>query len=197
MNCAVLAARVCPGTGETANVPLIITVRGASCGRYQAPVTPIEASGRYRGVRRAGGGEVGGQGEVIEVAGPSEWVEAALEQAELVAFWIGEDVPGRLRGLTDVDEFRPGGQEALELGILIAVGGVDVDVQPGMPVLRLVVADEEDRRLRAAEPIARTYLDAARLFAIQLHEVQDLAPEPRQHLGVAALEHELTDTACH
>jgi hypothetical protein len=37
----------------------------------------------------------------------SERVEAALEQAELVAFWIGEDVPGRLRGLTDVDEFGP------------------------------------------------------------------------------------------
>jgi hypothetical protein len=91
----------------------------------------------------------------------------------------------------------PGGQEAIELGVLIAVGGVDVDVQPDMPVLRLVVADEEDRRLRAAEPFARTYLDAALLFAIELNEVQDLAPEPRQHLGVVALEHELTDTACH
>ena len=68
-------------------------------------------------------------------------------------------MPGRLRRLTDVDEFGPGGQEALELGVLIAVGGVDVDVQPGMPVLRLVVGDEEDRRLRAAEPFARTYRD--------------------------------------
>ena len=97
--------------------------------------------------------------------GPSEWVEAALEQAELVAFWIGEDVPGRLRGLTDVDESGPGGQEALELGVLIAVGGVDVDVQPGMPVRRLVVADEDDRRLRAAEPFARAYLDEDLLFA--------------------------------
>jgi hypothetical protein len=54
-------------------------------------------------------------------------------------------VPGRLRGLTDVDESGPGGQEALELGVLTAVGGVDVDVQPGMPVLRFVVADEEDK----------------------------------------------------
>jgi hypothetical protein len=62
---------------------------------------------------------------------PSQWVEAALEQAELVAFWIGEYVPGRLRRLTDVDEFGPGGQQALEFGGLIAVGGVDVNVQPG------------------------------------------------------------------
>jgi hypothetical protein len=128
---------------------------------------------------------------------PSEWVEAALEQAELVAFGIGEDVPGRLRRLTDVDEFGPSGQEAPELGVLVAVGGVDVDVQPGMPVPRIVVTDEEDRRLRAAEPFARTYLDAALRFAIDLDKVQDLAPEPRQHLGVSALEHKLTDTACH
>jgi hypothetical protein len=66
-----------------------------------------------------------------------------------------------------------------------------------MPVPRIVVADEEDRRLRAAEPFARTYLNAALRFAIELCEAQDLAPEPRQHLGVAALEHELTDAACH
>ena len=110
--------------------------------------------------------------------GPSQWVEAALEQAELVAFRIGEDVPGRLRRLTDVDEPSPGGQETLELGVLIAVGRVDVDVQPGMPVPRIVVADEEDRRLRTAEPFARTYLYAALRFAIELYKVQDLAPEP-------------------
>lgn len=89
------------------------------------------------------------------------------------------------------------GQEAFELGVLIAVGRVDVDVQPGMPVLRRVVADQEDRRLRAAEPFARPDLDAALRLAIEHREVQDLAPEPRQHLGVVALEHELTDTACH
>jgi len=69
-------------------------------------------------------------------------------------------------------------------------------VQPEFPVLRLVVAAEDDRRLRAAEPFARPYLDAA-LFAIEHYEVQDLAPEPRQPLGVVASEHEFTDTACH
>ncbi len=78
-------------------------------------------------------------------------------------------MPGRLRGLTDVDEFGSGGQQTLEFGVLIAVGGVEVDVQPGMPVLRFVAADEEDRRLRAA----------------------------RKHPEVTALAHELTDTACH
>ena len=76
-------------------------------------------------------------------------------------------MPGRLRRLTDVDEFGPGGQEALELGVLIAVGGVDVDVQPGMPVLRLVVSSYaweygSTRCLPALQPPSiaggRTYL---------------------------------------
>ena len=121
--------------------------------------------------------------------GPSERVEAGLEQAELVVLWIGEDVPGRVRGLTDVDQFGPGGQEALELGGLIAVGRVDVDVQPRTFVLRLVVVDEEDRRLRAAEPLARADLDVDGAFALELDVVEDLAPEPRHQLDVAALDH--------
>ena len=129
--------------------------------------------------------------------GPSQRVEAALEQAELVALWIGEYVPGRVRRLTYVNGLGPGGQEALKLGGLIAVGGVDVDVQPGMPVPRIVAADEEDGRLRAAEPFARAYLDVGPLLAVDLREAQDLAPEPRQYLQVPALEHNLTDTACH
>ena len=49
--------------------------------------------------------------------GPSEWVEAGLEQAELVAFGIGEDVPGLLAGLADVGRARPELQEAFEFGV--------------------------------------------------------------------------------
>jgi hypothetical protein len=60
-------------------------------------------------------------------------------------------VPGLLAGLADVGRTRPQLQQAFELGVLIAVGGVDVDVQPGLPLLRLVPAAEDDRRLRAAE----------------------------------------------
>jgi hypothetical protein len=70
-------------------------------------------------------------------------------------------------------------------------------VQPGLPLLRLVPAAEDDRRLRAAEPFTRPDLKGAVVFAIEHDEVQDLAPEPRQHLGIAATEHKLTDTTCH
>src|SRR5690606_15400207 len=116
-----------------------------------APVPPS------RGERIAGASPTFGSRRRRE---PSERVEAALEQAELVPFGIGEDVPGLLPGLADVDGSGPGGQEAFQFGVLIAVGGVDVEVQPEDPVLRLVGAAEGDRRLRAAEPLARSYLDA-------------------------------------
>jgi hypothetical protein len=60
-----------------------------------------------------------------------------------------------LAGLADVGRAGPEFQEAFEFGVLIAVGGIDVDVQPGLPLLRVVPATEDDRRLRAAEPFAR------------------------------------------
>src|SRR5690349_19749270 len=106
-------------------------------------------------------------------------------------------MPGPLAGLVGVGPACPELQEAISLCVLIVGWGVDVDVQPRLPLLRLVPAAEDDRRLRAAEPFARPDLEAAVLFAIEHYEVQDLAPEPRQHLGVAATEHELTDTTCH
>jgi hypothetical protein len=40
-------------------------------------------------------------------------------------------VPGLFSGLADVGGPRSELQEAFEFGVLIAVGGVDVDVQPG------------------------------------------------------------------
>src|SRR5205814_5221302 len=85
----------------------------------------------------------------------SEWVEAGLEQAELIAFGVGQDMPWLLPCLADVGRARTKLQKAFELGVLTAVGGVDVDVQPGFPLLRLIPATEDDRRLRTTEPFAR------------------------------------------
>ena len=42
---------------------------------------------------------------------PSERVEAGLEQAELIAFGVGKNVPGLLAGLADVGRARPEGNE--------------------------------------------------------------------------------------
>src|ERR1700727_245803 len=91
----------------------------------------------------------------------SERVEAGLEPAGLIAFGVGQDMPLLLAGLADVGRARTEPQEALQFGVLIAVGRVDVDVQPGFPRLRLIPAAEDDRRLRAAEPFARPDLHRA------------------------------------
>src|SRR5690349_14798884 len=106
-------------------------------------------------------------------------------------------MPRLLPCLADVGRARAELQKAFKLGALIAVGGVDVDVQPGLPLLRLIPAAEDDRRLRTAEPFARPDLQRAVVLAIEHDEIQDLAPESRQHLRVAATKHELTDTTCH
>src|SRR4028119_401754 len=60
----------------------------------------------------------------------SQRVEPAAQQAERVALGVGEHVPALLAGLPDV---RPGGaqvQQPLHLGVLVAVGRVEVQVQP-------------------------------------------------------------------
>lgn len=67
-------------------------------------------------------------------AGPSrgrasQGVESGSEQTELIAFGVGQDMPLLIAALTDVS--RPGAerQQSREFGILVAIGGVDVQVQ--------------------------------------------------------------------
>ena len=63
----------------------------------------------------------------------SAGLEAGAEEAELVAFRVGQDVPGFCAGLADVGGAGAEGEQALELGFLVAVGGVDVEVQAELP----------------------------------------------------------------
>src|SRR5580658_395979 len=112
----------------------------------------------------------------------SEWGEAGLEQAELITFGVGQDMPRLLPCLADVSRASTELEKTFELGVLIAVGGVDVDVQPRFPSPRLNPGTEDDCRLRSTEPLARSDLQRAVVLAIEHDEVQDLTPEPRQHL---------------
>ena len=82
----------------------------------------------------------GGCSSVPRSGRPSEWVEAGREQAEPVALGVGEHVPPLVPGLADVGPARTEVHKTFELGALIAVGGVDVDVQPGLPLLRRIPA---------------------------------------------------------
>ena len=59
----------------------------------------------------------------------SAGLEAGAEEAELVAFRVGEDVPGLGAGLANAGGLGAEGEEAFELGFLVAVGGADVKVQ--------------------------------------------------------------------
>jgi hypothetical protein len=54
-----------------------------------------------------------------------------VQEAEFVAFWVGQDVPAFGAGLADVGGPGAESEQPLQLGVLVAVGGVDVDVQPG------------------------------------------------------------------
>src|SRR4028118_1318886 len=85
-----------------------------------APKSPIRAgrTGNLMTIRITGSSSV------------SQRVEPAAQQAERVALGVGEHVPALLAGLPDV---RPGGaqvQQPLHLGVLVAIGRVEVQVQP-------------------------------------------------------------------
>src|SRR5699024_8731607 len=121
----------------------------------------------------------------------------SLEQAELIAFGVGQDVPRLLPRLADVGRAGTEPQKTFELVVLVTVGGVDVDVQPRLRPLRFLLGAENDRRLRTTEPLAWPDLHRAVVHPIEHDEVQGLAPESRQSLGVLAVEYQLTDATCH
>lgn len=57
----------------------------------------------------------------------------SAEEAELVAFGVGQDVPGLLAGLAHVGRAGAEGEEALEFLVLVAVDRVDVEVEGAWP----------------------------------------------------------------
>lgn len=55
-------------------------------------------------------------------------MDTVMAEAELVAFGVGQDVPGDLV-LSDVDGFGAEREEPCQFAVLVAVGGVAVEVQ--------------------------------------------------------------------
>src|SRR5918912_445856 len=55
-------------------------------------------------------------------------VHLPWQQAELVALRVGQHTPRDLGRLANVDPPRPEGEQALEFGVLVSTGRVDVDV---------------------------------------------------------------------
>ena len=120
----------------------------------------------------------------------------------------GHRVQGAPCGRVPCDRLRRcHGQDAreskqpLQLRILVAVGGVDVDVQPELPGPRVAARAaraEDDGGLRAAEAGAgRPDLDASVVLPAEFDIAEDIAPECGEPLGVGGVNDQLTDTACH
>ena len=122
--------------------------------------------------------------------------DAGPEKAEFIPFRVGEHIPRFLAALPDVSVLRPCGKEALELGVLVAVGGVEIEMQAQLTVLGLLGPAENQSGLKAAEPLRRSDLDIVALSS-QLHKAQHLAPEPRKQLWLTTIQHQLCNTTGH
>jgi probable F420-dependent oxidoreductase len=128
------------------------------------------------------------QEQVLRDAGP--------EQAEFVPFRVGEHMPRFLAALPDVSELRPCSKDALELGVLVAVGGVEIEVQAQLAVLGLLGPAQHQSGLKAAESLRRADLDIVALCP-QHHKAQCIAPEPGKLLWLTAIQHQLCNTTGH
>ncbi len=135
-----------------------------------------------------------GRGRLLAAALPGG--QPGVQQAELVALGVGEDVPVLLAGLADVGRDGPEIEQALQLGVLVAVGRVDVDVQSQLARGGVGHRPEDQRRRGAAEPRLGADLDGA-VLAGELPVVEDLAPEPGERLGVPAVDDEFAEAAGH
>ena len=125
-------------------------------------------------------------------------LEPGVQEAEFVAFWVAQDVPALGAGLTDVHGPGAESEQPLQLGVLVAVGGVDVDVQSELPGPRVTTGAEDEGGLRATEAgIGRPDLDASVVLPAEFDVAEDLAPECGEPVGVGGVNDQLTDAACH
>ena len=128
----------------------------------------------------------------------SEGLEPGVQEAEFVAFWVGQHVPAVGAGLADVGGPGAESEQPLQLGVLVAVGGVDVDVQSELPGPRVAAGADDEGGLRAAEAdVGRPDLDASVVFPAEFDVAEDLAPECGEPVGVGGSDDQLTDAACH
>ena len=89
-------------------------------------------------------------------------------------------------------------EQPLQLGVLVAVGGVDVDVQSELPDPRVTGGAEDEGGLRAAEAgVGRPDLDASVVLPTEFDVAEDVAPERGEPIGVSGVDDQLTDAACH
>ena len=121
------------------------------------------------------------------VGGARSGVKPPAQEAELVALRVGQDVPLLVARLSDVGRAGPKGKQPFQLGVLVPVHRVDVDVQGEAPGPRVTARTQNDGRLQTAEPgDRRADLDGS-VLPVQLDIPEDLAPEPCQEFRIGAV----------
>jgi hypothetical protein len=119
----------------------------------------------------------------------SEGLEPCAQEAEFVAFWVGQNVPTLGAILADVGGPGAESEQPLQFGVLVAVDGVDVDVQSELPGPRIAARAEDEGWLRAAEAdVGRSDLDAAVVLPAEFDVAEDLAPECGEPVGVGGVD---------
>jgi hypothetical protein len=128
----------------------------------------------------------------------SEGLDLGVQEAEFIAFRVGQNVPAFGAALADVGGSGAESEQPLQFGVLVAVGGVDVDVQPELLGPPVGAGAEDEGRLQAAEAGLRgPDLDASVVFAAEFDVAEDLAPERGEPAGIGGGDDELTDATCH
>src|SRR3981081_2625005 len=111
-------------------------------------------------------------------------MEPGVQEAEFVAFWVGQDVPALGAGLADVDGPGAESEQPLQLGVLVAVSGVDVDVQSELPGPRVATGAEDEGGLRGTEAgVGRPDPDASVVLPARFALAEALAPEWGEPVG--------------
>ena len=120
-----------------------------------------------------------------------------MKKAEDVTFGIGENIPGFGAGLADVCGGSAQRQQPFPFGLVVTVGGVDVDVQPDAFGTRCKIRAQHHDGLQAAEAGGRPDLCTAVVVARQFDVVESLTPECGEPFGIGAFDDQFADTACH
>jgi hypothetical protein len=124
--------------------------------------------------------------------------EPGAQEAEFVAFRVGQDVPAFAAGLANVGGPGADSEQSPQLGVLVAVGGVDIYVQPELPGPGVAAGAEDEGGLRAAGADAGgPDLDASVVLPAELDVAEDLAPERGEPARIGGVDDQLTDAACH
>jgi hypothetical protein len=127
---------------------------------------------------------------------------AARKDAELVALRVSEDDPAHIVALADVSVSSTEVEQSADLFVLLAVGRVDVQVEPVLDGLALGHARERQRRWHRANAFLafrnQRGANGDNFVVLVLHlVVKDRAPEPGETVRIGTVDLQLGELTGH